>query len=208
MPPANHFLTGADAYALHRPTYPDTFVAALADLAPARRLALDVGCGTGQMSVLLAERFDAVIATDASAAQIAQATPHPKVRYAQAAAETVSAPVGSVDLIVAAQAAHWFDLPAFHAAARTMAAPGAVIALVTYGVMRIHDPVSTGPRWPRTGRRSGVTSRTATATCPSPFPSFRFPPQRSCATGRSRTCSATSKPGRPPAGPSRPAPAG
>jgi SAM-dependent methyltransferase len=182
MPPANHFLTGADAYALHRPTYPDTFVAALADLAPARRLALDVGCGTGQMSVLLAERFDAVIATDASAAQIAQATPHPKVRYAQAAAETVSAPVGSVDLIVAAQAAHWFDLPAFHAAARTMAAPGAVIALVTYGVMRIHDPdvdprfqrfygPDMAPYWPPERRHVENGYR----DLPFPFPELPFP---------------------------------
>ena len=137
----NYFLDGSQRYARHRPTYPPALAEALAELAPARRLALDVGCGTGQLSVLLADRFDSVVATDASADQIASATPHPSVRYLTAPAEQVSAPHGTVDLIVAAQAAHWFDLPAFYEAVRAMAAPGAVLALVTYGVMRIDDPV-------------------------------------------------------------------
>lgn len=135
----NYFLDGAQGYARHRPTYPPALAQVLAALAPGRRLALDVGCGTGQLSVLLAERFDAVVATDASADQISGATPHPTVRYMTAPAEQASAPAGSVDLIVAAQAAHWFDLPAFYDAARTMAAPGGILALVTYGVMRIAD---------------------------------------------------------------------
>lgn len=158
MAGTNHFLDGAQGYARHRPTYPPELAQALAALAPARRLALDVGCGTGQLSVMLADHFDHVIATDSSAGQIAQAAPHPKVRYLEAPAERVSAPAAGVDLIVAAQAAHWFDLPAFYTAVRAMAAPGAILALVTYGVMRIDDPVDDrfqrfygpemGPHWP------------------------------------------------------------
>lgn len=158
MTTTNHFLSGSGGYALHRPTYPPAFAAALAGLCPSRGSALDVGCGTGQLSVLLGDVFGTVVATDASPEQIAHATPHPRVRYHVSPAEVVCAPAGSIDLVVAAQAAHWFDLPAFYAAAQAMAAPGATIALVTYGVMTIDDPVDArfqqfyrheiGPYWP------------------------------------------------------------
>jgi hypothetical protein len=43
----------------------------------------------------------------------------------------------SVSLITAAQAARWFDLPRFYAQARRVAEHGAVIALISYGVMRL-----------------------------------------------------------------------
>lgn len=181
MPPRNHFLSGADGYAAHRPTYPPAFAAALASLVPARRLALDVGCGTGQMSVLLADAFETVLATDPSADQIAHATPHPRVRYQQAPAELAVSPRGSIDLVVAAQAAHWFDLPAFYAAVREMAAPGAAIALVTYGVMRIADPVDQrfqrfygpemGAYWPPERRHVETGYR----DFPFPFDELPFP---------------------------------
>lgn len=137
---SSHFLTGADSYALHRPTYPPDIATALADLCPARRLAVDVGCGTGQFSVLLGDCFDAVLGSDVSPDQIAHARPHPRVSYIVSPAEQPCTTPGSADLIVAAQAAHWFDLPAFYDTARNMGAPGAVIALVTYGVLDIADP--------------------------------------------------------------------
>ena len=69
----DHFSTNNAGYAAHRPTYPPALVDFLANAAPGRELALDVGCGTGQLSMLLAERFDRVIATDASAQQLASA---------------------------------------------------------------------------------------------------------------------------------------
>ncbi|MEZ5668866.1 MAG: class I SAM-dependent methyltransferase [Alphaproteobacteria bacterium] len=182
MAATNHFLDGSDRYARHRPTYPPALAEALAALAPRRTLALDVGCGTGQLSVLLGDCFDAVLATDASAEQIAHASPHPHVRYRQAPAEQACADAGSVDLVVAAQAAHWFDLPAFYAAAQAMAAPGAVIALVTYGVLHIDDAGvearfrqfywhEIAPYWPP--ERRHVERRYA--DMPFPFAELEFP---------------------------------
>ena len=41
---------------------------------------------------------------------------------------------------MAAQAAHWFDLPRFHAEVRRLAAPGAALALVSYGVPQLDGP--------------------------------------------------------------------
>src|SRR5439155_25705660 len=83
----DHFSEVAAAYAAHRPSYPAALVDFLARLAPARRLAWDSGCGSGQLSVLLAGPFERVVATDASRQPIAQAAPHPKEEYRLSNAE-------------------------------------------------------------------------------------------------------------------------
>ena len=129
---SNPFNAGGAAYAAHRPTYPPQIAEALAGAAPGRRLAVDVGCGSGQLSVLLGDQFDAVEAYDPSESQLSDAHAHPKVRYAVAPAEDLPTVDGAADLITAAQAAHWFDRPRFYAEVKRIAAPGAVIALITY----------------------------------------------------------------------------
>lgn len=138
-PPAfkDHFSTGSAEYAAHRPSYPAALVDALADRCSEHDLALDVACGTGQFSVLLATRFDAVLATDASASQIAHAEPAAGVRYRTALAEDSGLPEGTVDLVTVAQAAHWLDLDRFHAEVRRVARPGALVALISYGVLQL-----------------------------------------------------------------------
>jgi len=135
----DHFSARSGDYAAYRPTYPRALIDYLADRCRQTELALDVGCGTGQLSVLLAERFDRVIATDASPQQIGKARAHERVEYRVASAEASGLADHSVDLITAAQAAHWFDLDAFYSEVRRVGRPGAVLALVTYGVIQA-DP--------------------------------------------------------------------
>ena len=135
----DHFSVTASGYAAHRPVYPRGVAVALAARSPGRALVWDAGCGSGQLSVVLGEVFDQVAATDASAAQIAEAVPHPRVRYAVAPAEVSGLANGSVDCAVAAQAAHWFDLDAYYREVRRVARPGGLLALVTYAVMEV-DP--------------------------------------------------------------------
>ena len=137
----DHFSEVAAAYAAHRPTYPAALVDFLAETAPQRELAWDAGCGSGQLSVLLADRFARVIATDASPEQIAHAAPHPNVAYACAPAEACGLPQRIADLAVAAQAAHWFDLPAYYAEVRRVGRPRSVVALVTYGLVRVDHAI-------------------------------------------------------------------
>lgn len=136
----DHFSSHAGAYAAHRPTYPHALAAFLADLAPGRVLALDCACGTGQLSTQLAAHFSEVVATDASAAQIGNASANPRVAYRTAPAERSGLPAGSADLITVAQAAHWLDLDAFYAEARRVARPGAVLALICYGILHVEGP--------------------------------------------------------------------
>src|SRR5690606_21251801 len=71
------FSDAAPRYRLHPPVYPRAVVDFLAAVAPSHHLAWDAGCGSGQLSVLLAGRFGRVLATDASAEQIAHAARHP-----------------------------------------------------------------------------------------------------------------------------------
>ena len=135
----DHFSTVAAEYARFRPRYPEPLMRFLAELAPARRLAWDAGTGNGQAAVALAERFDHVIATDASSGQIANAQAHPRIEYRVAPAERSGLPDASVDLATAAQAAHWFDLPAYTREADRVLVPGGVVALFGYGDPGIHD---------------------------------------------------------------------
>jgi len=131
----DHFSDVAAAYAAHRPSYPNALCDFLARLVSARRLAWDAGCGSGQLSLLLAGHFERVVATDASPEQIARAAAHSKVEYRCARAEASGLPERVADLVTAAQAAHWFDLPAYFAEVRRVARPGGIIALISYGVV-------------------------------------------------------------------------
>ncbi|MEZ0312927.1 MAG: class I SAM-dependent methyltransferase [Myxococcota bacterium] len=154
----DHFSSHAADYASFRPTYPRELVDYLASLGGAHDLAYDAGCGTGQLSVLLADRYARVRATDASAEQIAKAAPHPRVTYAALPAEHSGLAASSTDLVTVAQAAHWFDLPAFYGEVRRIAKQDAVIALITYGITEADGPLGelvatfyhevVGPFWP------------------------------------------------------------
>ncbi len=155
---ADHFSGHAADYARFRPHYPPVLFSFLAGLAPTRALAWDCGTGNGQAAVGLAEHFAAVVATDPSSAQLAEATAHPRVTY-RVGAETGSGLAdASVDLVSAAQALHWFDCEAFYAEVRRVLRPRGVLAVWTYGIPRVSpaiDPLirafhtqTVGPYWP------------------------------------------------------------
>lgn len=126
------FGTVAGSYAQARPGYPDALFDWLAAQAPARHLAWDCAAGSGQASVGLAAHFDHVVATDASAAQIAQAVPLSRIEYRVAPAEDSGLADASVDLITVAQALHWLPLDAFYAEVCRVSRPRALIAVWTY----------------------------------------------------------------------------
>lgn len=128
----DHFSVRAEDYARYRPKYPKEMYACLAGVAPGRRLALDCATGSGQAASGLAAHFERVIATDASPEQLARAVAHERVDYAVAYAEAAPVLEHSVDLVVAAAAAHWFDLDRFYDDVRRILRPRGVIAVWSY----------------------------------------------------------------------------
>jgi SAM-dependent methyltransferase len=124
----------AQHYAKFRPLYPNSIFAMIASSVEGnKRLAVDVGCGSGQATVALAEHFDNVIGVDPSEAQIQHATPHDNVTYQLGDANCLPVEGESVAAVVAAQAAHWFDIPKFYQEVHRVLQPGGCLALLTYG---------------------------------------------------------------------------
>jgi ubiquinone/menaquinone biosynthesis C-methylase UbiE len=107
--PARSFGGVADAYDRGRPTYPLKAAAWLTSDQPVT--VLELGAGTGKLTRQLVELGHDVHATDPDPAMLALLERNlPEVRVSQAAAEEIPAGDRSYDVVVSAQAFHWFDL--------------------------------------------------------------------------------------------------
>lgn len=137
----DHFSKQAGDYAKFRPRYPREMFEYLGSVASSRQLAWDCGTGNGQAAVGLASVFDRVIATDASENQITNAEPHGRVDYRVAPAENSGIGSGTIDLIMVAQALHWFHLDGFYAEVRRVLKPNGALAASAYNLLTIEPLV-------------------------------------------------------------------
>jgi SAM-dependent methyltransferase len=155
----DHFSKQAADYAKFRPRYPRELFEYLGSVAPSRTLAWDCATGNGQAAIELAQVFDRVIATDASEKQIANAQPHERVGYRVAPAENSGIEAGTIDIVMVAQALHWFDLDRFYAEVKQVLKPHGVFAASAYKFFHIAPAIDeivnhryyetvVGPFWP------------------------------------------------------------
>lgn len=133
----------ATDYARFRPHYPAALFDWLAAIGDTRDLAVDVGAGNGQAAGELAGRFARVLAIEPSAEQIASAPATPGVRFRQGSAEALGLDdvAGTVDLVVVAQAFHWFEHDAFFAEVRRVLRPSGCLAVWCYSLASITPAV-------------------------------------------------------------------
>ena len=132
----DYFSGLADAYAQARPEYPDALFDAIAGVVPATARVWEPGCGSGQATRGLAQRFAHVHATEPSAKQLER-------HWAQQAAgnvtlavepgERTALPDADVQLVAVAQALHWFDRKRFFEECARVLTPGGVLAAWGYG---------------------------------------------------------------------------
>lgn len=137
----DHFSAVAAEYAASRPRYPKALFDFLARATTGHQLVWEAGCGSGQASAGLAADFELVIATDASAEQIANAERVSNVQYSVAAERNPALRDASVDLVAVAQAVHWFDRTVFYNEVERVLRPGGLLAAWTYGLTTITPDV-------------------------------------------------------------------
>ncbi|KAF1987401.1 methyltransferase-like protein [Aulographum hederae CBS 113979] len=107
------------SYAAFRPSYPPSLYQTILTYHHGpKNLCLDLGTGHGLVARALAPSFKSMLGTDPSKGMIAQArqltstSEFPHVRYEEGSSENMPfVEGGSVDMVVAGQAAHWFDYP-------------------------------------------------------------------------------------------------
>jgi ubiquinone/menaquinone biosynthesis C-methylase UbiE len=107
---------------------------------------LDVGCGPGLATRDLAAHFKHVTGIDAGESMIEvarsmniQTSSSEPVRFELTTAEEMAGiPDASIDLITAANAAHWFDMPAFWARAAQVLKPSGSVAMWSSGEPAAH----------------------------------------------------------------------
>ncbi|KAI5477828.1 trans-aconitate 3-methyltransferase [Pseudohyphozyma bogoriensis] len=156
----------AVAYAASRPSYPPALyshVLNYASKSPSSlptstktntRTLVDLGCGPGLSTFAFLPHFDKILGLDPSAAMVNAAEglkvdediEGKDVRFEQGFGEDMKmVEDASVDLIVAGQAAHWFDAPAVYAEVQRVLKPGGSFAFWGYGEVFFPNNPSINP---------------------------------------------------------------
>jgi ubiquinone/menaquinone biosynthesis C-methylase UbiE len=118
-----------------RPPYPIPLVDYLQALAGQGARVADLGAGTGNLSVPLAERHLRVCAVEPAHAMLSElrkaaAARGLRIDAVHAAAESTGLPSGSFDLVLVADALHWLDPERAGAEAARLLAPHGACAIV------------------------------------------------------------------------------
>ena len=135
--PTARFTGRVDAYVKARPSYPTDVLAYLAERCEldVTKVVAELGSGTGIFTKLLLESGATIYAVEPNDEMRRSAEEDlsrwPSFRSIAGRAEATTLPDASVDLVVAAQAYHWFDRARAHAEmARIVRSPASWVALV------------------------------------------------------------------------------
>lgn len=110
--PTERFTGLSDLYSKARPNYPPEIIQWCLDLLPTPpKLILDVGCGTGISTRAFAATGHETIGIEPNAEMRAAAIALGEATYMEGTSTSTGLPDATADLIVAAQAFHWFDIP-------------------------------------------------------------------------------------------------
>jgi SAM-dependent methyltransferase len=113
------------------------------------RRVLDVGCGTGQSSVALAEIAETVIAIDSAPEMLHHALLRPNIEYRQGMAEQLDFADGEFDLVSVGSALHWFDQRRFFPQCRRVLNESGLLAVYNDHFTTHMEGIPDFSRWMR-----------------------------------------------------------
>lgn len=137
----DNFSVQSDKYALYRPTYPVELFDFINGLVKNKHAAWDCGTGNGQVAIQLTKYFEGVFATDISESQLSNAIPNAKIEYTRESAEDSSFPDDFFDLVVVAQAVHWFNFDLFYDEVNRVMKDDGVLAVIGYNRPRVSPEI-------------------------------------------------------------------
>ncbi len=132
----DNFSARADMYAKYRPNYPQELIDEILLHCANKDLAWDCATGNGQIASALSPFFYNIFASDISQSQLDNAIQKPNIAYKLEHAENSTLRDKSVDLIVVAQAIHWFNFDAFYNETKRVLKPDGIIAVLGYGLFQ------------------------------------------------------------------------
>ncbi|GKZ29455.1 hypothetical protein AbraIFM66950_005011 [Aspergillus brasiliensis] len=157
------------AYAAYRPSPPKSlFDTILTYHRSSRELCVDLGTGHGAVARALATHFDSILGVDPSESMLKEArraqTRLSNIQYHQSKAESLPFIASkTVDLVIACQAAHWFDPEPLWTEMARIVRPGGTVAFWNWGhyvvsgypkanrALRQFASEDLAPYWPQPG---------------------------------------------------------
>ncbi|XP_046561241.1 putative methyltransferase DDB_G0268948 [Haliotis rubra] len=137
----------ADLYAKYRPNYGEDIYERIfnfcRDGGNCFKLAVDVGCGSGQSTKHLTRYFKQVVGVDVSPKQVEHAASDvPNLKFEVGFAESFSTviPPYTADLVTIAQAIHWVDTGRFYGEVDKVLRPGGAVVVYGYGNCTLDNP--------------------------------------------------------------------
>lgn len=145
MNPTGRFSDRATDYVRYRPDYPAAAIECLIEGLgePAAIRAADVGAGTGISARQLAARGPRVLAIEPNREMREAAAPDPRVTWREGTGESTGLEAGALDLVLCAQAFHWFRQAEAVAEFHRVLRPGGRLALM-WNTRSRTDPFSLG----------------------------------------------------------------
>lgn len=132
----DNFSHDSGNYAKYRPQYPKELFQFIKSELHSHEKAWDCGTGNGQVAAELAQFMERVEATDISQNQIMNAQKKANILYSNQPAEKSSFNDKSFDLIIVAQAIHWFIFEQFYREVKRCLKPGGLFAVIGYGLFK------------------------------------------------------------------------
>ncbi|CAL66447.1 class I SAM-dependent methyltransferase [Christiangramia forsetii] len=130
----DNFSTKSADYKKFRPDYPDEIYDFIRSKINGFDNAWDCGTGNGQVAGVIADFFTNVAATDISENQIKNAVKKSNIKYSIQPAEKTTFKNEQFDLIISAQAAHWFEFDKFYSEVKRCLKPDGLVVLMGYGL--------------------------------------------------------------------------